>query len=55
LIFEKEIIQQIVRETNKYAEQYKNALGNLFSITSLVRSWTPVTESEIYTVLGLFY
>jgi len=51
----KEIIQQIVRETNRYAEQYKNARGNLFSFRSLVRSWTPVTESEIYTVLGLFY
>ena len=53
LFFDKEIIQQIVRETNRYAE-YKNARGNLFSFRSLVRSWTPVTESEIYTVLGLF-
>jgi len=50
----KGIIQQIVRETNRYAEQHKNARGNLFSFRSLVRSWTPVTESEIYTVLGLF-
>jgi len=30
LFFDKEIIQQIVRETNRYAE-YKNARGNLFS------------------------
>ena len=52
--FDKEIIQQIVRETNRYAEQYKNSRGNLFSFRSLVRSWTPVTKSEIYTVLGLF-
>jgi len=52
--FDKEIIQQIVRETNKYAEQYKNIGGNLYSFRSLVRSWTPVTESEIHTVLGLF-
>jgi len=52
--FDKEIIEQIVRETNRYAEQYKNARGNLFSFTSLLRSWTPVTESEIYTILGLF-
>ena len=50
----KKIVQQIVRETNRYAEQYKNAQGNLFSFTSLVRSWTPVTESENYEVLGLF-
>jgi hypothetical protein len=54
LFFDKQIIQQIVRETNRYAEQYKNARGNLFSFRSIVRSWTPVTESEIYTVLGLF-
>ena len=54
LLFDKEIIQQIVRETNRYAEQYKNARGNLFSFRSLVRSWTPVTESEIYPFSGLF-
>jgi len=54
LFFDKEIIKQIVRETNRYAEQYTNVLDNLFSFRSLVRSWTPVTESEIYTVLGLF-
>jgi len=29
LFFDKEIIQQIVRETNRYIEQYKNARGNL--------------------------
>ena len=52
--FDKELIEQIVRETNRYAEQYKNSRGNLFSFRSFVRSWTPVTESEIYTVLGLF-
>jgi len=53
-VFDKETVQQIVRETDRYAEQYKNARSNLFSFTSLVRSWTPVTESEIYTVLDLF-
>ena len=30
LFFDKEIVQQIVRETNGYAERYKNARGNLF-------------------------
>jgi len=54
LFFDKEIIQQIVRETNRKIEQYKNARGNLFSFRSLVRSRTSVTESEIYTVLDLF-
>jgi len=52
--FDKDLIQQIFRETNSYAEQYKNTLGNICSFISLVRSWTPLTESEIYTVLGLF-
>ena len=37
LLFDKEIIQQIVRETNRYTEQYKNARGNIFSFRSLVR------------------
>ena len=54
LFFDKELIQQIVVETNRYAEQYKNARGNLFSFRSFLRSWKPVTENEIYTVLGLF-
>jgi len=54
LFFDKEIIKQIVRETNRYAEQYKYARDNLYSFRSLVRSWITVTESGIYTVLGLF-
>ena len=54
LFFDREIIQLIVAETNRYAEQYKNARGNLFSFRSPVRSWVPVTENEVYTVLGLF-
>jgi hypothetical protein len=37
-VFDKEILQQILRETNRYAEQYKNTRGNLFSYGSLVRS-----------------
>jgi len=31
LFFDKEIMKQIARETNRYAEQYKNARDNLFS------------------------
>jgi len=54
VVSDKDVIQQIVRENSRYAEQYKNAQGKLFSFTSLVRSRTPVTESEIYTVLGVF-
>ena len=54
LFFDKEIIHLIVLETNRYAQQYQNARGNLFSFRSPVRGWTPVTSNEIYTVLGLF-
>jgi len=38
LFFDKELVQQIVTETNRYAEQYKNAHGNLFTFHSFVRS-----------------
>jgi hypothetical protein len=54
MIFDKEIIQKTDKETNRYAAQYKNARGNLHSCRSLLKSWTPVTGSEMYTVLGLF-
>ena len=50
LFFDKGLIQLTVRETNRYAEQYKNARGNLFTLRSPVQKWTPVTENEIYTV-----
>jgi hypothetical protein len=54
LFFDPQIIQLIVTETNRYAEQYKNQRGNLFTFRSPVRAWVPVTENEIYTVLGMF-
>jgi hypothetical protein len=38
LFFDKELIQQIVTETNRYAEQYKNMRGNLFPFRPFVRS-----------------
>jgi hypothetical protein len=47
LFFDKEIIEHIVTETNRYAEQYINGRGNLFSFRSPVRKWTPVTFNEI--------
>jgi hypothetical protein len=34
LFYDKELIQQIVTETNRYAEQYKEARGNLFPFRS---------------------
>jgi hypothetical protein len=35
LFFDKEIVQQIVRVTNKYAEQDKNARGNFSHLDHL--------------------
>jgi len=35
LFFDKEIVQQIVRVTNKYAEQYKNARGSFSHLDHL--------------------
>jgi hypothetical protein len=49
------VIQEIVLETNQYAEQFMNSGGRLFSFRSLVRQWTPVTEGEIYVVPGLYF
>jgi hypothetical protein len=53
LFFDRQIIQHIVIETNRYAEQYKIQRGNLFTFQSPVHSWVPVTENEIYVVFGV--
>jgi len=52
--FDKYIVQKIVTETNRYAEQFKNSRGNIFSKRSRVNEWQPVTAEEIYVVLALF-
>jgi hypothetical protein len=50
--FDKEITQQIVRETNRYTEQNKNTHGNLFSFRSDVRSTKgKETETPLYVIL----
>jgi hypothetical protein len=54
LFFDGQIIQHVVIETNRYAEQYIIQRGNLFTFRSPVRSWVPVTENEIHVLLGLF-
>jgi hypothetical protein len=38
LFFDREITQQIVRETYRNAEQYKKARSSIFSFRSFVRS-----------------
>jgi hypothetical protein len=52
LFFNKEIIDNIVKETNRYAEQFLH--GHELSVSSPARAGKPVTDGEIYVVLGLF-
>jgi hypothetical protein len=54
LFFSRDIVHKIVLETNRYAEQFINSRGRLFPFRSPARQWRPVTESEIYVMLGLF-
>lgn len=54
LFFSRDIVHKIVVEMNHYAEQFMNSRGRLFTFGSLLRQWTPVTENEIYILLGLY-
>jgi hypothetical protein len=54
LFFSSDLVHHIVEETNRYVQQYQNSRGNLFSFQSPVRSWYPVTNNEIYVVLGFY-
>ena len=49
----REIIQKIVQETNRYAEQYLRANDGNIRRRSLVKNWKPTTGDEIQTFLGL--
>jgi hypothetical protein len=53
LFFDKEITQQIVRETYMNAEQYQKAQGSIFSFRSFVRSWTAVRINKIYSFMSV--
>jgi hypothetical protein len=52
LFFSKELIDTIVTETNRYAEEF--LCGRELTVRSPARAWEPVTEGEIYIVLGPF-
>ena len=54
LFFDLELISIIVRETNRYAEQYMKKCGMLFSKRSRVWDWKPVSADDIYIVLAIF-
>jgi hypothetical protein len=52
--FGTDIVQKIVTETNRYAEQFTISRGRIFSKRSRVNGWQPMTAKEIYVVLALF-
>jgi hypothetical protein len=53
LFVDKEITQQIVRETYRNAEQYKKARSNIFLFRSFGRSWTSVRINKIYSFMSV--
>jgi hypothetical protein len=52
LFFNSKPVNTIVEVTNRYAEQFLRGLK--LSSRSTARAWKPMTEGEIYVVLGLF-
>jgi hypothetical protein len=52
LFFNSELVDKIVEETSRYAEQFLR--GHKLSSRSTSRAWKLVTEGEIYVVLGPF-
>jgi hypothetical protein len=52
MLFIKELMNMIVKETNRYIEQFPH--GCELAVRSPARAWKPVTGGEIYVVLGLF-
>ena len=53
LYFTREIIDKIVQETNRYAEQFIRANDGNIRRRSLVKLWKPTTHEEMQTFLGL--
>jgi hypothetical protein len=52
LLFSRELINKIIEETNRYAEQFLHRYK--LSSRSTARTWKPVAERGIYVVLGRF-
>ncbi|KAG8224460.1 hypothetical protein J437_LFUL003183 [Ladona fulva] len=56
LFFDRDLVNIIVKETNRYAEKHISERGSILpSLTrSHRRSWQPVDENEIYVLFGLY-
>jgi len=52
--FDKDIVQKIVTETCRNAEQFKNSRVNIFSKHWRGSEWQSLTAEEICVVLALF-
>ncbi|PNF14286.1 hypothetical protein B7P43_G07092, partial [Cryptotermes secundus] len=52
LFFTEDFVNNIVQETNTYAQQF--ICGRVFPFRSPARQWVPVTLNEMYVVLALF-
>jgi hypothetical protein len=52
LFFTEDFVNNIVQETNTYAQQF--ICGKVFPFRSPARQWVPVTRNETYVVLALF-
>lgn len=52
--FDNELIDTIVTETNRYAEQDMAKRGHIFARFSRSWKWTPCTSAEIYVLLALY-
>jgi hypothetical protein len=52
LFFTEDFVNNIVQETNTYAQQF--ICGKVFPLRSPARQWVPVTVNEMYVVIALF-
>ena len=53
LYFTNVVIQNIVQETNRYAQQYPSANFGALLIRSIVKIWKPIQGDEMQAFLGL--
>jgi hypothetical protein len=53
-LFDLSLVQHIVQDTNKYAQQQMAKSAAPFTSSSRIRKWKDVTVNEMYVVLALF-
>jgi hypothetical protein len=53
-LFDLSLVQYIVEETNKYAQQQITKRTAPFAFSSRIRKWKDVTVDEMYVIIALF-